>query len=277
VTETLEQAWPLIGRVQHLSATQLAMFSRCPEQWRQRYLLGKRERPGAALIWGGADHKAHEHNFRQKIQTHEDLPEKEVCEAFANAWDTAVQESGGFAEIEWGDEKPSAMKDKGVELAAQYHALVSPLVQPVDVEKRIDHWVDGVEIPVIGYIDVETERSGIERKTSKRRMTKPKPDWEIQRLIYQQELGKPIELHICVKTGEVITSRTDNAGALRLEPKGGNPVDRLIQALAGQMADLYTRYGPDDPWPGAITHPWACSWCGFRPSCAWWSHERKAA
>jgi hypothetical protein len=49
--------------VDHLSATQISMLNRCPEQYRQRYVLGKKERPGAALIVGGAFHEAIEDDF----------------------------------------------------------------------------------------------------------------------------------------------------------------------------------------------------------------------
>jgi hypothetical protein len=49
--------------VDHLSATQISMLNRCPEQYRQRYVLGKKERPGAALIVGGAFHEAIETDF----------------------------------------------------------------------------------------------------------------------------------------------------------------------------------------------------------------------
>jgi hypothetical protein len=51
--------------VDHLSATQISMLNSCPEQYRQRYVLGKKERPGAALIVGGAFHEAIEDDFLQ--------------------------------------------------------------------------------------------------------------------------------------------------------------------------------------------------------------------
>jgi hypothetical protein len=64
--------------VDHLSATQISMLNRCPEQYRQRYVLGKKERPGAALIVGGAFHEAIEDGLRNKISNGELLDEN-VC------------------------------------------------------------------------------------------------------------------------------------------------------------------------------------------------------
>ena len=51
--------WPTELR-QHLSASSLRMLATCPEQFRRVYLKGERQRPGATLVWGSADHYAHE-------------------------------------------------------------------------------------------------------------------------------------------------------------------------------------------------------------------------
>jgi hypothetical protein len=45
---------------------------------------------------------------------------------------------------------------------------------------------------------------------------------------------------------------------------------QLAQQLGWLMNHYMTSLGPDTPWPGAITHPWACSFCGWRMSCHWW-------
>jgi hypothetical protein len=276
MTETLETAWPLLlerDRLTHLSATQLTMFMRCKEQYRRRYLLGEKERPGAALVWGAADHKAHEHNFRQKIESHEDIPVGEIQEAFATAWEEVIEEKGGALEIEWGTEKAGELKDDGIRLVSVYHEQLSPLIQPLAVEREIMHMVEDVPVPVVGYVDVETEHSIIERKTSRRNVSAAKPEWVVQGLIYREVLQKPVEWHLSLKAGMVVTSRAAGKEALRLET-GESAIDDLIRTVANDMLDTYRRYGPNEPWPGAITHPWSCSFCGWRPDCHWWKHER---
>src|SRR5262245_12765341 len=88
--------WP-DGLRTHLSASSLTMLGRCPEQFRRVYLKGERQRPGAALVWGSADHYAHEQNFAQKIVSHVDIPEGDVALAFAEGFDQKVESEGGEA------------------------------------------------------------------------------------------------------------------------------------------------------------------------------------
>lgn len=278
----LEQAWPFLllencGLATHLSYTSVTMHMRCPESSRRRYVLGEKERPGAALILGGADHQAHEVNYRQKIDTHEDMPTREIQEVFADTYDRKIQQAGGMAEIAWGKDKPGELKDLGVKLVTTYHETISRLVQPVQVEREITHFVPGVPVPIVGFVDVETERSLIERKTAAKAERKPKPEWLIQGRIYRQAVGKPVQWHVVNKSrGEILTSRTDPELQLPAV-EGDQGIDDLIRYVAADMVANLQRYGPDNPWPGATTHPWACGFCGYRPTCHWWEHERKVA
>ena len=263
----------------HLSASQLAMFQRCPEQWRRRYLLGQKERPGAAMVWGIADHYAHEQNFRQKITSGVDIPKADVEIAFAEGFDQAVERGGGASEIQW-DDKPGDVKDQGVVLVGAYHDRVSPHVQPVTVEEKFSVDIPGVPVPVIGYVDLTTASEGIERKTAKRREPKPKPDWVIQGRLYQAVKQLPMEWHLSVKTKTpAVYAPGLGQRDLRL-PLVQATVDStivLVRTVAQAMLAYLRMYGPDAPWPGGITHPWACDFCGFRPTCAWWAGENLLA
>ena len=39
-----------------------------------------------------------------------------------------------------------------------------------------------------------------------------------------------------------------------------------------QIAQAAKTYGPDEPWPDALAHDWACNYCGFRDAglCFYW-------
>ena len=74
----------------HLSPTQLGMYLRCGEQYRRRYIEKEIVPPGIALIKGGSVHKAAETNFRQKIESREDLPIKDIREAAAANFDGQI-------------------------------------------------------------------------------------------------------------------------------------------------------------------------------------------
>jgi hypothetical protein len=269
-------AWPS-GLPDHLSASQLNMFSRCPEQYRRRYVLGEKERPAAALVWGSADHYAHEQNFAQKILSGEDIPGDDVKLAFAEGFDRAVDRSGGEGEVDWGQDKPGEMKDRGAALVGVYHKQVSPRIQPTAVETKFKVDLPGVPVPVIGYVDVSTAATAIERKTAGRAEKKPKPDWRIQGLLYQAVGGKPVEWHVSVKTKTPAVWTPLEAPDLQLALNSVTvgATKGLVRTIAQGLLAYWTTYGPDEPWPGAVTHPWACDFCGFRPTCAWWAGENE--
>jgi hypothetical protein len=252
------------------------MLQRCPEQYRRRYLLGEVARPGAALVWGSADHYAHEQNFRQKIESGTDIPVGDVKAAFAEGFDRAVERNGGEREVEWGDDKPGDLKDKGVELAAVYHDLVSPTVQPVAVEQKFEVRVPGVPVPVIGFVDVLEQYKAIERKTAARAQKTPKPDWLIQGWLYQSIERKPVEWHVSVKTKvpAIYTPATDAALRVEFDAAVAVAAQTRVRTFARVLTTYMAEFGMDEPWPDAVSHPWACGFCGFRPSCSWWGNGR---
>jgi hypothetical protein len=43
-----------------------------------------------------------------------------------------------------------------------------------------------------------------------------------------------------------------------------------IQRVVTGIATMWSMYGPDEPWPDALGHSWACGFCGFKPTCPWW-------
>ena len=267
--------WPP-GLREHLSPSSLRMMGTCFEQWRRVYLKGERQRPGAALVWGSADHYAHEQNFFQKIESHTDIPEDDVKLAFAEGFDQSIVSQGGEEEVDWGADKPSALKDRGVKLAAVYHRQVSPGVQPVAVEKPVSLALPGIAVPVVGRLDVETETYLIEGKTTTARKKKPEPQWRLQGALYQLATSKPIEWHVKTKTTIPAVYTADTEPGLRMVISQGlldATVERTKRLVASMLA-LYATYGPDEPWPtGAPDYGWACDYCGFRPDCAWWQDE----
>lgn len=279
-TLTLGEDWKgLLDFVDHWSASSATMADRCLEQWRHRYILGEKQKPGAALVLGNSYHHAAETNFRQKIESHEDVDLETVTDAYAAEWGAQLEKEGGIAEIEWGREKPGAVKDTGAKLVASYHTRVAPLVQPVATETSFEIAVEGVEVPVIGYIDVETERNVIDHKTARATVRSPKADWRLQGDLYQIAREKPVEWHIAVKSGggHIVTSREEPGLRVDYDEDRLRVTSAYLSRVFTQIAGAFAVYGPDRPWPGALTHPWACSYCGYQPRCAWWGHTGEKA
>ena len=302
------QGAALPPQMRHLSATSVSMFMRCPEQFRRRYILGEKERPGAALIVGGGFHFAQEHNFRQKIDSGEDLSVEECVEAFHHGWDAKVEENGGADEVEW-DARLSAstLRQRGAELTKSYRLAVAPKMQPVAVEREFNLVVPGIELPFNGYIDFEGEiwpsplelageglpdidgnpiewlppvdadgvinprLAVVDYKTANAAKRELKPEWKLQARLYQLETGKRVEYHVAVKTKEpqIITPVDEPALGIDPSEQGLATTARLLERVSKQIAWHYAEFGPDQAWPGAITHPWACGYCGFRPNCIW--------
>ncbi|MBI3936384.1 MAG: PD-(D/E)XK nuclease family protein [Betaproteobacteria bacterium] len=288
---SLDELLPAPGTLlphDHLSATSLGTFSRCPptaEQFRRRYMLGERQRPGGALIWGSADDYAHTLNFGQKIASGVDLPESDVTLAFAEGFDQEVERGGGPDEIDWGDDKPGLLKDRGARLAAVYHQQVSPSVQPVAVQEEFSYQVAGLPVPIIGRIDLETASALVEWKVTARVERQPKQHWRTQARLYQAAAAekpralpaaKPLEWHVKArtKTPTVVTAATELGLLLMPSPAAVEATHERVRKLVTTLLHLIRTFGPDEPWPThAPDYGWACNWCGYRPSCPWWAGE----
>jgi PD-(D/E)XK nuclease superfamily len=281
ITQLADEAW-LDGYIRHFSASGLRLLKVCPEAWRQRYILGKKERPGEALVLGSAVHDAVGFSHRQKIESHEDLPVKEVVEFFHDkAWPEAVAEDGGESEIRW-DNKPADVRRDGERVTQAYHTVVSPSVQPIAVERKIEFVVPGVPVPFIGYVDWEEELNCDDLKTGKQVQRKPDANWRTQGMIYTAATGKPTHFHSAsrAKTPSIATPLTDEAMIVNLREAQRSTVETILLHYAMDVQTLFERHGPDEHWPttgilmdykgGA-----ACNFCGFRRNCPAWAWERE--
>lgn len=287
-------AWPFPK--QHLSASQLTTFARCPEQYRRVYVLGERQRPAAAMVWGSVDHKAHEVNFRQKITSGVDISTPDLELAYADIFDKQIEDEGGMGEIEWGNEKPGELKDKGIAVAATYHKQVSPRIQPLAVEERFSLDIPDIPVPIIGYTDLRAVVGGpatlfdgepaeapgrktIERKTTSRKASTPKDHWRAQGMLYLRQHGVDVDWHISAggKTPAVYTPAEEPGLTLAFSEATARAAERWAQTRVRQLISTYNEFGPDDPWPDTTSYGWACGFCGFRPTCPYWAHERKVA
>lgn len=268
--------------INHISASSINMALRCEEQWRQVYVLKKRQPPSLAALAGRADHKAIELSMRQKIVTGVDLPVNDVRNEFVNAIETAVEESGGIGEVLTDGKDYDEVRRQGQEIVTGYHRKFSPTVQPVAVEHEFRHQVHGLPVEILGYIDIvaeapsridmlappliETDFRIIDRKRSGRGQTKPSPDWRLQAGIYQ--LDQPYEHHWHIS----VTTAKPYYQELVLPPGNREITERIVRDAVLKIGFLYQRYGPDEYWPATgMSHTWACGYCGFRDDCWGWA------
>lgn len=267
----------------HFSATSLGMLSRCPEQFRQRYVLHRKERPGAALTIGSAFHDALRHNYEQKVSSYEDLPLSEVVEFLQDeAWPAAVEDDGGVEEIRWDDGlSPDDHRRDAERMTSAYYKLVVPRVQPIQAEQKFQVWVPGVQVPLIGYLDQETETEVIDTKTGRQVQRKPDGKWRFQGRVYQLAKGKPVHFHSIsrAKTPGIQTPLDSEAMAIMPDAAQMAETRRIVQDFAAQVEFYMNRYGPDEPWPqmglfNSLRGGDCCAFCGYRKYCPAWPDER---
>ena len=65
----------------HISFSQLNLFSNCAEAYRRRYILGEIIPPGVALLKGSGVHVGAAVNHAQKVNSGVDLPVKDIVDA----------------------------------------------------------------------------------------------------------------------------------------------------------------------------------------------------
>lgn len=266
--------------IAHWSPSSFADFHRCPRHWQERRIHHRQERSGEAILLGRAIHWALERNYRQKIGSGEDLSQTELVdyfrdEAFEQVLADDLEKTG--LEPAWDSDKAplDAARARGTAMLAAYANTVCPRVQPIATEQRISIDID-LPVPVIGYVDVETELTVIDLKTGKQKRSKPKEDWLIQAAVYGHARQKPVEFHslsaTMAKTAVSIVTPLEEP-ALLCAP---TVVEREAQIKTlhqlSSMACFYmATLGPDEPWPTlGRFHDWACSYCGFRNDCPAW-------
>lgn len=264
----------------HLSPSSLSMFKRCPRQFQQRYIFGRKERPAEAPVIGSAVHAALEYNFEQKILSHEDVPVAALLDWYSEVGfpTTCVdQEQRGESEILW-DTDPERARTRGRAMLGEYHNSVSPRIQPTSIEGEFS--VDlGAPVPIIGRFDIERTESVIDVKTGKRKQSKPKEAWRIQAAVYGEARNRPVEFHSVSATDNnavtIVTPLEAEAMLIQTTETERALLRENIRIIAAEIALHWEILGPDRTWPTfGRFHDWACSYCGFRNDCPAWESEQ---
>lgn len=274
-------------RIAHLSASSLGMFRRCPEQWRQRYLLGRKEPPGEGLVIGNFFHGAMEFNYHRKIRTREDRKLEEVIQYLGDkVIPDVVDKAGGPGEIKWDTPDPGKALERArsdaLRVTASYYRTVVPRIQPFETEQRLEWHIRGVPVPVIGYLDVVAEGGAtgriIDTKTGKQAVKRVKPSWQMQGMLYATWSGMPVEYHSLNRAAMPTINTPLEAPELlvRASQKESVNLQQTIVTMVEMIEWLYATHGPNEPWPTLGRYAdWSmssspCGYCGYRRDCVAW-------
>lgn len=242
--------------VEHLSASSLTTFLRCPRQWQNKYVLKQVEPSSSALVLGSAVHLS--------------MSRALMGEDPGSYWLETLKEAEKQGEIDWSRMKPDTTAEWAVKLSYDYYELVGKYLEVEDTEVEVTLEIPGMDIPVIGFVDVVTADRIIDLKTTGYFNTKSvrvNREWVFQMNVYQLYQNKPAELHILTrsKTDPVVVPSTVRS-PLYVPPINQEEMQRFILQTYQQMEWMYETWGEDTPWPGAPTHEWSGKYCKA-PNC----------
>lgn len=239
-----------------LSASSVATFLRCGQQWFYAYVERIVSPPSIRQTLGVAAHAAIEHNMSQKSYSGTDLPEEEVLDSFSDHWDRLVVDVEDKQ-----DEDPGKAKDSGSKLVRLHHREVAPGIQPFWVEEPVQFAVNG--IPYSGTIDLVDDRNRIrDWKTTKR--TPTQANYLLQMtgyaLAYRQLTGE-------VESEVVLDYLIRTKLPQYLPVASGGPIDNTsIVKFADIVERVYSAIDAGHFVPNGLVNN-ACSWCGYRNIC----------
>lgn len=259
----------------HISNTQLDMYFTCPESYRRRYIEGERIPPGIALLIGSGVDRGEQANFRQKIESHADLPKSEIVEAAVAGFE--AEKTGGYLLTKDEDSVGASKiigqaKDMVASLAGVHAEQQAPEYQPIAVQKEIKIIFPRATHDILGYVDLIDDRQTVtDFKTGAKKKPQKDADESTQLTIYaaayQIEYGQPpaeVRLDTLVKTKmpgrQLLISHRGNADFQAML----NRVNIMLSAVA---AGIY---------PPAPVGSWKCSpkWCGYFTTCPYVNSER---
>lgn len=199
--------------VDHLSPSSIGMYIDQPAAWVMRYLFKVRDEAGPAASRGHAVQKACE------IWMH--------GEDFETAAAHGEREfgllTGGQADLGHEDEKALIRP-----MLLQVTKLI-PQKYPVNVEHRVEVKVDGLEVPIIGFIDWLMPDKIVDLKTVKAMPSKPKMNHMRQVSLYSKAMSLPSSLLYVTKAKGSLYALTE--GELEAQWKSLCMAARSIQNL----------------------------------------------
>lgn len=267
--------------VERLSATSINSFISCPEQFRQKYVLGKREKMYGARFMGSIDHETVEEVIRRKVAG---VAVENLTGLYNETWAKKLDEDG---EPDWLDDDPIEMHARGLAMVHTYVEQVVSTLKPVEVERKVLYDIEGIGVPLVGYIDVicvNTDTGELyvrERKTTAAKQAKPKSRWRFQGRLYQMMTGLPVQWDVVTRqvTPKVYTAEMEGCEALSLRGTDPKVTEGMVMGAALRMSYLMDKFGADYPWPlDGYFSDWGCDYCTIGPraasTCGAWNDKR---
>lgn len=243
--------------LEHLSASSLNKFQRCPRQWQRSYIHGLRDPSSSPLVIGSAVHNYLAQKFDGSNRD------------FDTVWLQTVQDAG--TGIDWKDE-PAKARQIAAAHADAYWEYVGKHLKVIKAEQEISVDIPGVPIPVVGFVDAETEDRIIDFKTTKYmnpKAVRVNKEWKFQMGIYQIALGKPAEVHVLTRAkAQPVLIPENTSSPLYFGLQDTEKIAGMVRDIWGMINYCWETYGAEKPWPGNPMHEWAGRYCSVENCCA---------
>lgn len=251
----------------HLSASAMDTYCRCPEAYRRSYIEKEKIPPMVAALRGRGMHHGAKVNFTQKMETHVDLPARDIIDAGIAQYETEV--AGGltldYEEASRGAKVVVAESKDLLHHVLGFHAQEqAPHYQPILVEHFVRLELSGPR-DLVGVIDVATTSVVADFKNAKRSKSQGDVESSIQlttyAAMYKAETG---ELPKAVALDTIVTLKKETRRQLLISDR--NEADLL--ALRNRINAINHAIDAGS-FPPAAPGSWNCSdrWCGYYRTC----------
>jgi hypothetical protein len=255
----------------HISVSALTQYERCGVQYEFKITIGPVP-PGFAMARGSGVHGGIKVNFRQKQESHEDMPKSDIVDASVAAYEYVLAGKMGVAPTP--EEKSRGydivageVKDTVVGLAELYADELAPQYQPALVEQR-QRVVTTGEYDLVVYLDMVDEFNRIrDFKTTGKAMGQGDLDDSEQLTFYSLAykaltgtLPKDVGLDVLVETPKAKKRYVQQFVGKRTDDDLAMIVNRINRMIKGLKAGIFIP---------ALAGSWQCSprWCGYWERC----------
>lgn len=163
--------------INHLSPSSLNLYAANPSLWVGRYLLQWQDEFGPAASRGTA------------IEAGLDLwlfDRSKAVEAEAVALANFMDRTQGLA-----DDDHEAERANIVPMLKQAILALADVPVPIGRQMKIEHYANGIEVPIIGYVDYLFDDFGLDLKTTKACPSSIKADHARQVAVYAEARKRP--------------------------------------------------------------------------------------
>lgn len=228
-------------QITHLSPSSLNLYAANPSLWVGRYLMGWKDEFGPAASRGTA------------IEAGLDvwLFQRDAKGAEMTALANFADRTQGVA-----DDEHEAERANIAPMLAQAITALKDFPVPVGRQMKIEHYANGVEIPIIGYIDYIFDEFGLDLKTTKACPSSIKADHARQVSTYAEAKKKPFKvLYVTAKKSALYDlTETDQAIHLRDIERQARAVRHLLKHSfdAEDAAKFFAPDFSDFRWSGPL-------------------------